>query len=76
MQEDGSQGGDGGRRRGGVHTHLAHYRCHRGTKNSESGSCERTGLTAADTFPHESEFGGFVPLLGLYPVRIIELTEL
>ena len=76
MQEDGSQGGEGRGGGGGVRTHLAHYRGHRGTKNSESGSCERTGLTAADTFSHESEFGGFVPLLCLYPVRIIELTEL
>lgn len=41
----------------GGHTHLAHYRCHQGTKNSESGSSKYTGLTAADTFSHESEFG-------------------
>lgn len=43
--------------RGGTHTHLAHYRCHRRTKNSKSGRCECAGLTAADTFSHEKDFG-------------------
>lgn len=61
---------------GGGHTHLAHYRCHRGTKNSESGSSEYPGLTAADTFSHESEFGALFFCSAPYPVRIIELTEL
>lgn len=60
---------------GGTHTHLAHYRCHRRTKNSKSGRCKCAGLTAADTFSHEKEFG-FVLLLCPYPVRIIELTQL
>lgn len=44
---------------GGGNAHLAHYRCHRGTKNSKSGGCECTGLTAADTFSHKSEFVAF-----------------
>lgn len=44
---------------GGSNAHLAHYRCHRGTKNSKSGGCECTGLTAADTFSHKSEFVAF-----------------
>lgn len=70
MQEDGSWEG------GGV-THIWHtIGATRGAKNSESGSGECTGLTAADTFSHETESGALFFFSAPYPVRIIELTEL
>lgn len=61
----------------GGETHICHtIGATGGQKNGESGSCVCTGLTAADTFSHESEFGGFVLLLCLYPVGIMEPIEL
>lgn len=64
----------------GKRTHIWHSIGATGGQNTPHQEAANTfGLTAADTFSHESEFGRalfFFSSPPLYPVRIIELTEL